>query len=217
MPVPEETVFLLEKSIDDEQINWDEISSLSTKKGGNMSLTQPTGKTCQRYRYYKNGRKVSRGTPGAVRRCASFGAGLGQGPLGVNMEALKDTLMTGAIAAGGAYFTNQIVSQIQTATGWDIGVWGRRMLTVGSGLGIAVAINKLTTRTELAYAFAIGPVVSVGLELLGESLAKGGGAGGLSKITAEKIPEETFQPRAAPPKEKEEVPRAGLYTEAAVV
>lgn len=136
------------------------------QKGGKAMF----GRSCIRYKTVQS--KVL-GRP--VRRCAQFAgseyAGYdGLGALPFNLEAVKDTLMTGAVAVGGAVGVRKVSPYIVDALKIDPMSKWRMGIEVGLGLGAGFLIGKYANKPDLGAAVAVGPVVINGMELAGEFL-----------------------------------------------
>lgn len=127
-----------------------------------------------------------------VRRCAAFDtkSGLGFGAFripGVDIGQIKDTLITGGVAVGGAVVTGKVVAYIAPFVKLDpeslkpeevkrSKTW-LPVFEIVTGIGLGIVISKLTKKADLGAAFAIGPVVVNGLKLATGILAPGNGIG----------------------------------------
>lgn len=104
-----------------------------------------------------------------VMRCAEFDkGGLGFGKFripGVNINQIKDTLITGGVAVGGAILTSKAVNYLAPMVGIDTGSKWMPVIEIGTGIALGVGIGKVMRKPDLGAAFAIGPVVINGLRL----------------------------------------------------
>lgn len=116
-----------------------------------------------------------------VRRCAQFSKGgsmLGAFRIpGVDIGQIKDTLITGGVAVGGAVVTGKAVAYLLPMVKIDPASKWRPVIEIGVGIGLGIVVSKLTKKADLGAAFAIGPVVVNGLRLVSGILATGNGIG----------------------------------------
>jgi len=125
----------------------------------------------------------------AGRRCAKYrplsGTDLGFGQitevLGIDVSNIMQTVRTGAVAAAGALLTDRIFDYI-----------GDRLKLTGTtasiaklavGLALGGIVGKMLKRPDLGVALAVGPLVTVGLDILGGVLK----TEGLGLTTYEKV------------------------------
>ena len=150
-----------------------------------------------------------------VRRCKRFApsggvSGLGfLGQLdflrtfGLEPETLKNTAITGLLAAGGAVLAKKAadwLSRVGKAEGEEERFKGalKDLVTVGVGIALGTLIGRTLRRPEWGFAFGVGSVALVGMRILGEMLGEEkGGTSGLGIITARKV--EKFEPLPSPP------------------
>jgi len=110
-------------------------------------------------------------------RCANFsGGGVGLGELGAlpfNIEQLKGTLLTGAVAVGGAIVAGKAVAylapmiKIAADSKWIMA------LEVIVGLLGGYAVARFAKQPDLGAAVALGPVIVNGLRIVGPLLTPG--------------------------------------------
>lgn len=104
-----------------------------------------------------------------VMRCAEYdkgGLGLGKFRIpGVNINQIKDTLITGGVAVGGAILTSKAVNYLAPMVGIDTGSKWMPVIEIGTGIALGVGIGKVMRKPDLGAAFAIGPIVINGLRL----------------------------------------------------
>jgi len=151
------------------------ISGINTG-GGNIVLGKRHGK-CRRYK-----RVYSPRSGKTVRRCADFGGGGldALGALPFNLEALKGTLLTGAVAVGGAVVIGKGVAyvapmiKVSLASNWIMAI------EVIAGLIAGVGVGKYANQPDLGAAIALGPIVKNGLKLTGMILAPSAAPGALA-------------------------------------
>jgi hypothetical protein len=142
------------------------FEGIPRRKGGNMF-----GKTCKRTK-----RVRSTATGKMVTRCAEFSGGsLGSlGALPFDFDALKGTLLTGAVAVGGAVLAARGVGYLAPMIKIDPTSSWIMVLEVALGLVAGYAVGKYAKQPDLGAAVALGPVVVNGLRLVGMFLAPGG-------------------------------------------
>lgn len=112
-----------------------------------------------------------------VTRCAEFsGSGGGLGSLGAlpfDLDALKGTLLTGAVAVGGAVLAAKAVGFIAPMlkiNPLDVGGKPNKwlmLMEVVIGLLAGYAVGKYAKKPDLGAAVALGPVVVNGLKVVG--------------------------------------------------
>lgn len=130
----------------------------------------------------------SAATGGYVRRCAGWsGTGLlgglemtpalGQATtLRGTFGDIKDVLMVGGIAAGGAVLTNEVFTRVaESSIGQRLDLTGykRALAEATTGIILGIVIGKFLKRPRLAANIAIGPVVVASLRLVGELMHRG--------------------------------------------
>lgn len=117
--------------------------------------------------------KTVRGRNGRmVKRCANFSGGnLGTlGAMPFDLEALKGTLLTGAVAVGGAVVAAKGAAYIMPMLKLDpLSMWSW-VIQIAIGLIGGYAIGKYAGKTDIGAAVALGPVVVVGLQAVGKYL-----------------------------------------------
>ena len=127
------------------------------------------GKHCKRKK------RVRSASGKMVWRCAEFsgsGGGLGNlGALPFDLEALKGTLLTGAVAVGGAVLAAKagafIVPMLKLdATAPSTAKW-LMIIEVMIGLLAGYAVGRYAKKPDLVAAVALGPVVVNGLRVVG--------------------------------------------------
>ena len=128
------------------------------------------GKHCKRKK-----RVRSASTGKMIWRCAEFsGSGGGLGSLGAlpfDLEALKGTLLTGAVAVGGAVLAAKAGGWIGPMLKLDpalpsSGKW-MMVIEVVIGLLAGYAVGKYAKKPDLGAAVALGPVIVNGLKVVG--------------------------------------------------
>lgn len=134
-------------------------------QGGGRSVF---GKRCLRKK-----RVRSSATGKMVTRCAEFSGGsLGSlGALPFDLEALKGTLLTGAVAVGGAVLAAKAGAWIAPMLKFDptktsTPKW-MMVIEVVIGLVAGYAVGKYAKQPDLGAAVALGPVVVNGLKVAG--------------------------------------------------
>ena len=138
---------------------------------------------CTRYSY--------RWTPTGRRRyCAKYGGlgfsgmgsvgGLGQATgLKANLSSVQGVLITGAVAAGGATITEMLFKEIKKYVTLEGYVGDAAEMAVGIAVGIV--IGKYLKKPKIGAAFAIGPIVNVGLRIFGQIMGEGPAVAGLGR------------------------------------
>lgn len=126
------------------------------------------GKRCLRTK-----RVRSSATGKMVTRCAEFSGGsLGSlGALPFDLEALKGTLLTGAVAVGGAVLAAKAGAWIAPMLKFDptktsTPKW-MMVIEVVIGLVAGYAVGKYAKQPDLGAAVALGPVIVNGLKVAG--------------------------------------------------
>ena len=108
-----------------------------------------------------------------VKRCAQYsGGGLGSlGALPFDLEALKGTLLTGAVAVGGAVLAAKaggfIVPMLKLDPASTMTPKWIMIIEVAIGLVAGYAVGKYAKKPDLGAAVALGPVVVNGLKVVG--------------------------------------------------
>ncbi len=104
-----------------------------------------------------------------VQRCAQFSGG-SRGSLGAlpfDLDQIKDTALTGAIAVAGAVTAQKGVEylapmlKLQPDSYWTAG------LEIATGIAGGYAIGHFMKKPDIGAAFAVGPIVINGMKLLG--------------------------------------------------
>lgn len=115
-----------------------------------------------------------------VSRCAAFDtSGLGAFAIpGVDFGQIKDTLITGGVAVGGAVLAGKTVAYLVPLVKIDPASRWLPVLEIGVGIGWGIAVSKLTKKPDLGAALAIGPVVVNGLRIVSGILATNKGLSG---------------------------------------
>lgn len=116
-----------------------------------------------------------------VMRCASYGgSGLGGlmglgGKFPIDIAQVKDTLITGGVAVSGAVAARKgaayligLYDKVDDPKPWSPGtkIWVTRLLEVGGGLALGVAVAKYFNQQDYGAAIAVGPVVLNGFDIL---------------------------------------------------
>lgn len=118
-----------------------------------------------------------------VMRCASYGGGAGTlgglmgfgGKFPIDFAQVKDTLITGGVAVGGAVAARKgaayligLYDNVDDPKPWkpSTKIWVTRLLEVGGGLVLGVVIAKYFNQQEYGAAVAVGPVVLNGFDIL---------------------------------------------------
>lgn len=124
-----------------------------------------------------------------VLRCAEYDkGGLSFGAFripGVNIGQIKDTLITGGVAVGGAVVTRKAVTYLAPMVNIDSTSKWMPVIEIGAGIGLGIVVSKLTGKADLGAAFAIGPVVVNGLKLVSGILAIDNGLGRIRAAQAQ--------------------------------
>lgn len=146
------------------------FEGINESRGGHSVFGQ--GRICRRYKWVRSrtGKKI--------KRCADFSGGdlgnLGSlGALPFDLEALKGTLLTGAVAVGGAVLAAKGVGYI--APMLKINPLDQKgkpnkwlmIMEVVVGLLAGYAVGKYAKKPDLGAAVALGPVVVNGLKVVG--------------------------------------------------
>jgi hypothetical protein len=120
---------------------------------------------------------------------------------GVDFGQIKDTLITGGVAVGGAVITGKAVAYLVPLVKIDPASKWMPVIEIGTGIALGVVVSKLTKKPDLGAALAIGPVVVNGLRLVTGILATDKGMGRMGRppvYTREQlagvIPQEAFPP-----------------------
>ena len=105
-----------------------------------------------------------------VMRCAEYDKGgiMGLGAFkipGIDINQVKDTLITGAVAVGGAVATGKTIAYIGPHLKLDPASKWRPVIEIVTGIALGVLVGKATKKPDLGAALAIGPVVVNGLRL----------------------------------------------------
>ncbi len=135
--------------------------------GGGHSVFQ--GKHCTRKKrvWSKKNRKY-------VMRCANFSGGsksLGSmGALPFNIEALKGTLLTGAVAVGGAIVSGKAVAYLAPMIKVTPGSKWIMAMEVMFGLLAGYAVARWAKQPDLGAALGLGPIIVNGLRIVGPLL-----------------------------------------------
>lgn len=120
-----------------------------------------------------------------VVRCAEYDkGGLSLGAFripGVDFGQIKDTLITGGVAVGGAVITGKTVGYLVPLVKIDPASKWMPIIEIGTGIILGVVVSKLTKKPDLGAALAIGPVVVNGLRLVTGILATDKGMGRLGR------------------------------------
>lgn len=106
-----------------------------------------------------------------VLRCAEFSGSGGLGAMPIQFDQIKDTLLTGGLAIGGAVVVNKAVAYVAPYINIDPAdpkheKWVAA-LEIITGVGAGWAVGKYGGKPEIGAAIAIGPVVVNGLKLVG--------------------------------------------------
>lgn len=141
--------------------------------------------------------KAKRKTPKRRRRRSTSGLG---GPIKdfVNTSLIKQTLIAGVIAAGGAYLFWNINNKLSSSLKLK-GQMRNIMLLALAGIGAGM-IYKFTRKKDIALAAGLGPVMVVALQLVGKGTifaTQPQLTGGMGLVTAEPAP--SFEPLSVPP------------------
>lgn len=130
------------------------------------------GRTCVSYRNV-----YSPTTGGYVRRCARFsGSGLsGLGEFGQvttlrgTFDSVKDVLINGGIAAGGAYVADKLWGWLG-GTKLALKPEEQTLAIMATGVGVGLIVAKVAKKPRIGAALAVGPVAVGFLRLLGTML-----------------------------------------------
>lgn len=109
-----------------------------------------------------------------VSRCAAYDTKGGLGAFaipGVDFGQIKDTLITGGVAVGGAVLAGKTVAYLVPLVKIDPASRWLPVLEIGIGIGWGIAVSKITKKPDLGAALAIGPVVVNGLRIVSGILA----------------------------------------------
>lgn len=108
-----------------------------------------------------------------VKRCAEFSGGsLGTlGALPFDFGALKGTLLTGAVAVGGAVLAAKGVGYLAPMIKLDPASNWIMLLEITLGVVAGYVVGKYAKQPDLGAAVALGPVVVNGLRLVGMFLS----------------------------------------------
>ena len=148
------------------------FSGIPSMRGGSSVLGR---RHCTRKKrvYSKANRKY-------VMRCANFSGGksgksLGSmGALPFNIEQLKGTLLTGAVAVGGAIVAGKAVAYLAPMIKIVPGSKWIMALEVIVGLLGGYAVARFAKQPDLGAAVALGPVIVNGLRIVGPLLTPAG-------------------------------------------
>lgn len=103
-------------------------------------------------------------------RCAEYSKGginLGAFKIpGIDINQVKDTLITGAVAVGGAVAAGKTVAYIGPMVKLDPASKWRPVIEIATGIALGVVVGKAANKPDLGAALAIGPVVVNGMRLL---------------------------------------------------
>lgn len=107
-----------------------------------------------------------------VERCAQFSgggmAGLpGLGAFPIDLSQIKDTLLTGALAVGGAAVSQKAVAYLAPMIKLDPESKYGNALEVVLGIGAGFLVGKYAGKPDLGAAIAVGPIVWNGMKMLG--------------------------------------------------
>lgn len=125
-----------------------------------------------------------------VRRCRQRSqgglsglSGLTAGTLKASLKSVQGTLVTGAIAAGGAIITDEVYDKI----GEQLGLTGyqRDAAKIATGIALGIVIGKVLGKPRLAAAFAIGPIVAGGINIFNSLMTGAHGTAGLGLVAVE--------------------------------
>ena len=124
-----------------------------------------------------------------IMRCAEYekkgGLNLGAFKIpGVNIGQIKDTLITGGVAVGGAVVTGKAVIWFAPMVNIDSTSKWLPAIEIATGIILGVVLGKVTNKPDLGAAFAIGPVVVNGLKIVTGIMAPGNGLGRMLRQTA---------------------------------
>lgn len=124
-----------------------------------------------------------------VMRCASYGGSGGAGLMGfggkfpIDIAQVKDTLITGGVAVGGAVVSRKAAGYLigfydkpDDPKPWSAGtkLWVTRIVEVGTGLVLGVVVAKYFNQQEYGASLAVGPVVLNGFEIVIDMLEEMG-------------------------------------------
>jgi hypothetical protein len=148
------------------------------------TIGKPKGDNSMAYR--KPYKKVAKRS---VRRRVKRGSFRGVGNIGysktelkASFNAVKGVMMTGLIAAGGAVITRKIFDafeKTETAKTMKMtkGSMTESLAMAAVGITGGILIVKFLKKADIGTAFAIGPIVVAGMNLLGEVLGETSGLG----------------------------------------
>ena len=121
-----------------------------------------------------------------IMRCAEFSKGgiMGLGAFkipGVNINQVKDTLITGAVAVGGAVATRKTIAYIAPMLKLDPASKWRPVIEIVTGIALGAVVGKATKKPDLGAALAIGPIVVNGLSLVSGIMSTGVPLAGMTR------------------------------------
>jgi hypothetical protein len=139
------------------------------------------------------------------------GSSLGQGGI---LKDLQPTLITGGLAAGGAWISQSLASKLGKSLNVQPGSMTGNLLTIAVGVALGGLVTRFTKKREMGVALGVGAVAITLLNFIGTLSPTAGLYGNrLGIMTAEPAP--YYQPAAQPPV-MEAVTASNLYTDAGV-
>lgn len=151
-----------------------------------------------------------------VSRKPMFMGNLGAGEgMKASFSAVKEVLVTGLIAAGGAVVTRKLFDAYGTKMGLAKNSIEESLAIGAVGIGGGIIIAKFLKKSELGAAFAIGTVVLAGMNIIGNVLKPTAGLGyiqvdrpgfqrgQMAAIGATRVEAEGFQPQVIPMQQQE--------------
>lgn len=103
-------------------------------------------------------------------------AGFGQaGSLKATFGSIKDVLIMGTIAAGGAIVTEKVYNTV--AGRLELAGYQRDLAKIATGVALGIIISKVLKKPRLGAAFAIGPIVAGAINIFQELMGPVEGLG----------------------------------------
>lgn len=111
------------------------------------------------------------------------------------LEQLKPTIMTGALAAAGAWISRSVGSKVGAMVNVQPGSMTNNLLTAAVGVVLGTVVGKVLKKPEIGTALGVGAVAISALNLIGTVTPQQ--TAGMGVLTAEAAP--YYQAVATPP------------------